>query len=165
LKNGTLLPRERVYIDSSSVSQDSLQLYGFAYQIISPNANAGTWLPANPFTQKRELEYTIWTKNVSNCGIIVSNKEIPENIGSVFKIYPNPTDFNQTLKYNLDKSCGVTITLFNILGQKIKTIFSGTCNLGENEVDIPLYDQKSGTYFLQVKLNYEESHTIRLIKL
>lgn len=77
---------------------------------------------------------------------------------SIFQNFPNPFNPTTTIKYELSESGFIDITIFNIKGQHIKTLFSskqtnGTYHLewngrNENGTQVP-----TGIYLYQIKCN------------
>lgn len=98
-----------------------------------------------------------------------NNPAIPEKI-KLFQNYPNPFNPVTTIKYRLPKSGKVRLEIFNILGQRVKTLlnarqnanyytiqWNGTNNAG-NQVSSGLYiyrltvtDEKNKEKFVSVK--------------
>jgi len=64
--------------------------------------------------------------------------------------YPNPFNASTIIKLQLLEAGKVRVEVFNLLGQKIETIFDGTMAAGQNEV---IWDNKtaaSGIYFYRI---------------
>jgi hypothetical protein len=64
--------------------------------------------------------------------------------------YPNPFNASTIIKLQLPEAGKVRVEVFNLLGQKIETIFDGTMSAGQNEV---IWDNKtaaSGIYFYRI---------------
>lgn len=68
----------------------------------------------------------------------VPDFDLDEEVGS----YPNPTDRNSTIFFNLEESADVTIKLTDRSGGFSKTVFSGELPAGDNSVEIDLADAK-----------------------
>ena len=74
--------------------------------------------------------------------------------------YPNPFNSSTTISFNLPQSGHTSLHIFNILGQRIKTLIDGELYGGEHEI---LWDGRnesghtvsSGQYFYQVTMNGE----------
>nr|MBN2278468.1 T9SS type A sorting domain-containing protein [candidate division Zixibacteria bacterium] len=58
---------------------------------------------------------------------------IPEYPG-LSQNYPNPFNPRTTMEYSLPRSSAVTITIYNVLGQKIVTLFDGISTAGKYEL-------------------------------
>ena len=69
--------------------------------------------------------------------------------------YPNPFNPIVTIEYTLEKDSYVDINVYNILGQKVRNLYSGDRLRGENNI---IWDGKnfngkmvsSGSYFIQI---------------
>ena len=91
--------------------------------------------------------------------VSVNEKNFPPAPPSDFRLYPNyPNPFNPTttIEYDLPQTTHVTVNIFNIQGQKIRTLFSGKQNAGKHLLhwdgltdsgELP----SSGIYFYQIK--------------
>jgi len=62
-------------------------------------------------------------------GLTKPNQEViePETPQEYFmhQSYPNPFNSSTTIKYQLPENCVVTLEIYNMMGQKIKTLISG----------------------------------------
>jgi len=84
--------------------------------------------------------------------------------------YPNPFNPSTIIQYSLSTRSHVSITVFNILGQKIKTLVDGTRSVGEYKISWNGIDSKgravpSGIYFYQIKAdNFIDTKKMLLMK-
>ena len=58
---------------------------------------------------------------------------------------------NSTIRFNLEKSSSVTITLINIIGQVTKKVYSGNLGPGRQRIPISTDNLAIGIYFLRLK--------------
>ena len=86
-------------------------------------------------------EYTTGT-NIHTAS--TENKEI-------FHIYPNPFKSVTTIEYTLPEGSDVEITLYDLTGKRVKTIFSGTKSAGLQSIDLNCSDLSPGIYFIKVR--------------
>jgi len=87
----------------------------------------------------------------------------------LYQSYPNPFNNQTVIKYNLRKSCQVTLSIFNILGQKVKTLVNEDQEAGPKIVNWDGKNEKgegvaSGIYFYQLKAG-EVTQTRRMVLL
>ncbi len=64
--------------------------------------------------------------------------------------FPNPFNPTTTIKYDLPQSSVVSIQIFNSLGEKIKTLYSGLQTSGSHEIVFDGSSLPSGIYFYQI---------------
>ena len=89
--------------------------------------------------------------------------------------HPNPFNNETTIKYTLSKSCHVSLVIYNILGQKVRTLVTEYQKAGVKTVSWDAKDEKgkdlgSGIYFYQLSTGYtgksgEITRTKRMILL
>jgi photosystem II stability/assembly factor-like uncharacterized protein len=78
-----------------------------------------------------------------------SDVQIPET-HDLMHVYPNPFNAQTTVTIRLEKSDEVTLTLFNTLGQEVRTLIDERLAAGEHSVSIDGSSLASGTYFLRL---------------
>lgn len=118
--------------------------------------------------------YKIQPRNDADLGpFTVGVQETPENIPRTYALeqnYPNPFNPETIVKYQLPKQTAVSINIFNILGQKVRTLVdnvqpAGTYSLrwdgaSDRGVRVP-----SGVYFYQMKsADFVKMHKMLLLK-
>ncbi|MDD5570917.1 MAG: C25 family cysteine peptidase [Bacteroidales bacterium] len=83
-------------------------------------------------------------------------KEINENEKSFFTAYPNPFRNNITISYTLNSESSVKIELFDIMGNKIKTIVDKAKeNSGKYDIIFNGYGLSNGIYYCVLKTDNE----------
>lgn len=89
---------------------------------------------------------------------------------SLAQNYPNPFNAQTTIKFYLPQSSNVELAIYNIKGQKVKTLVDGSQTVGFQRVTWDGTDKNgaevaSGIYFYRVKTDYsEETKKMVLIK-
>jgi hypothetical protein len=94
---------------------------------------------------------------------------IPPKDFELYQSYPNPFNNQTVIRYDLLKSSQVTLTIYNILGQRVKTLVEGYQEAGSKSVswdgkDARGKDLTSGIYFYQLKAG-EFTQTKRMVLL
>jgi hypothetical protein len=87
--------------------------------------------------------------------VVDEQEELPHRY-SLSHNYPNPFNPTCTIEYSLAKPCRVEITIYNLLGRKVKTLVSSMQPAGPYQV---IWDGKndqgndvaSGVYFYRMK--------------
>jgi len=95
---------------------------------------------------------------------ILSEKFQPEEF-ELFQNYPNPFNPTTNISFNVLKRSFVTLKLFSIRGEELKTIFSGIVTAGTHSVKFASSDLSSGTYIYKLSVgNISVSKKMLLIK-
>lgn len=108
--------------------------------------------------------------NVLNRKTVVKTKNIVPLTFALFQNFPNPFNPKTNIKFQIPKSTNVTLEIFNILGQKIRTLIDNEfqdANVYEiqwNGKDNNDTQVGSGLYFFKLKTN-EYSKTKKMILL
>jgi len=92
--------------------------------------------------------FNISLPSLSVTAILLSGEE--EQSGLNINMNPNPFSSNTTISFNLNESSEVTLTLYDMLGRKVKTIFSGYLNAGPQERELSADDLSTGIYFYEL---------------
>ena len=73
----------------------------------------------------------------------------PEHL-FILKNYPNPFNAQTTISYSLPETGPITLTIYNLLGQKVATLFEGIQNAGEYNIVWDTDSMSSGVYFARL---------------
>ena len=84
--------------------------------------------------------------NALNAGTGITE---PVNVSSV-NVFPNPANGVASISYSLESSSEVEIELFNLVGEKAKSIFSGNQSAGEHTLGVDCSKLSNGIYFVKI---------------
>ena len=70
---------------------------------------------------------------------------------NLYQNYPNPFNAGTNIKFSLKETCSVSLSVYNILGEKVKTILDEQKSVGEYSVQFNPENLSSGVYFYQLK--------------
>jgi hypothetical protein len=83
----------------------------------------------------------------------------------LYQNYPNPFNRKTTIKYSLPQSEIVKIEIYNLLGEKIKTLYSGLQTSGSYEIVFDGSSLPSEIYFYQITTkNFTQTKKCLLLK-
>ncbi len=93
----------------------------------------------------------------SSTGVEEENSQFPKEL-QLHQNYPNPFNPSTVISYQLSASSNVTLTIYNVLGQKIKTLVNSFQSAGEhtiiwNATDNSNNPVSSGVYFYKMETN------------
>ena len=90
---------------------------------------------------------------VDESNTVVSNELITEQPSKVQlnQNYPNPFNPTTTIQFEIPVNSEVSLTLYNMLGQKVSTIYQGRLNSGSHSFRLNAKGISSGVYIYQLK--------------
>jgi hypothetical protein len=85
---------------------------------------------------------------------------------SLTQNYPNPFNPSTTISFSIPKSGEVTLAIYNMLGQKVKTLVSEKMNAGTYSYKFDASTLSSGVYIYQINVgnNFHQSKKMILLK-
>ncbi len=100
---------------------------------------------------------------------IVTDVEGPEStLPQSFALeqnYPNPFNPVTTIKFDLPQTADVQLEVFNLLGQKVMTLVSGSMQAGTHQVNFDAQNLASGMYIYRIEAaNFVSTKKMMLIK-
>jgi len=79
--------------------------------------------------------------------------------------YPNPFNPSTIIEYYLPYQDEVSITLYNLIGEKVLDVYSGIQNVGLHKVELSATDLPAGLYFYQLRTtNINQIKSCLLVK-
>lgn len=98
--------------------------------------------------------YIYRLKMIDNDGSYSYSNEVAVEFGngelSIIKVQPNPVETNATITFNIAERNRVDVSLFDINGRKVQTIFSKVAEPGNNTAIIDATVLSSGTYSIVI---------------
>ena len=94
--------------------------------------------------------YKLVPRTNTDFGTLIGVQNNQNELPSVFWLgqnYPNPFNPVTTIKYNIPVNAEVTLRIYNLLGQEVKTIVNGIQNRGKYPVQFDGTNLASGLYF------------------
>lgn len=170
---GKLIINKDIFISDNTISNDPLfidSLNGdFRLQNTSPCIDAGTaffeWEGETILDYSAD-DYKGSTPDIGcyeydpSIGVKKDASIIPSVI--VFSPYPNPFNASVTIPYQLSSAMNITVSIYNLSGQKVQDIFSGYKTPGFYTATWDATGFASGTYYCMV--NNGHSRQIRKIQ-
>ncbi|MCH7772048.1 MAG: T9SS type A sorting domain-containing protein [Bacteroidetes bacterium] len=83
----------------------------------------------------------------------------------LFQNYPNPFNPNTSIKYSVPVQSKIKITLYDIIGNEVSTLFDGIQQSGAHEINLTADNLPSGVYFVSMTAeNFSRAIKITLMK-
>lgn len=93
----------------------------------------------------------------------VTSTEISDFV--LYQNYPNPFNPSTVIRYSVPFYSNIKVTLYNVLGNEIKTLFNGNLDSGIHEFKLDGSDLSSGIYFVKLSSGkFQKAIKIALIK-
>jgi len=126
-------------------------------RLILPVGSAGSMPPNVPLSQSEIDLIAQWIDQGATLQLDEVNKIHPRDL-NLQQNYPNPFNPETRIDYQIFSSGYTTLTIFNIRGENVKTIFKGTTSIGNYSIFWDGTDDfgkllPSGHYFYQLKNN------------
>jgi hypothetical protein len=134
---------------------------GWGYQI--PTISGNNWIPTWPLPEATDMQYSNTAfksgatdgKPIGDPGWFTGGytgiKEVQAQLPNKFELYqsyPNPFNPSTTIKFTLAKSGNVSLKVYNIMGQLVKTVVDNEYkNQGDYNYQITMDNLSSGVYF------------------
>jgi len=104
----------------------------------------------------------------TNTAITTIEDPLSINEGQVewdkLKVFPNPVTDKITVSFESSQKNNISIELFNIYGQKVQTLFSGSTNSGMYQEQFDVSGLIDGFYFIRLE-NGNDSQLSKFVKL
>jgi len=106
-----------------------------------------------------DFDGTFEYSNVVEGEVIAVNKfELSQN-------YPNPFNPSTSIRFNLPVASNVKLSVYNLLGQQVKSIVNGFRTAGSHTVTFDASDLSSGVYIYRIEANnFTQTRKMTLIK-
>ena len=137
------------------------------------NGNGNSNSPKTYFYEDKNVaagKYSYRLKQIDNDGQFEYSKAIEVDLGAPKKFelsqnYPNPFNPITTIRFNLPEAGNVKLTLFNILGQEIKTLVNEFKESGVHTINFDASELNSGMYIYKIEAGtYIQTRKMTLVK-
>jgi hypothetical protein len=115
-------------------------------------------------------KYSYRLKQIDNDGQFKYSKTIEVDFGAPKKFelsqnYPNPFNPVTTIRFNLPEAGNVKLTLFNILGQELKTLVNEFKESGVHTINFDASELNSGMYIYKIEAGtFVQTRKMTLVK-
>jgi hypothetical protein len=97
-------------------------------------------------------------------GLGNTNGSVPEKY-SLSQNYPNPFNPTTTITFSLPKAGFVTLKVYNVLGEEVKSLVNHQLSAGSYDFDFDASDLSSGMYFYTIRIgDFSETKKMMLVK-
>ena len=120
-------------------SGSTLELINYLYD----NTLAENWASSSNFGTPGNINSTI-SESI--------NEEIPSEF-DLHNPFPNPFNSTLNLSFSLPSKSLVSVKVFNLKGEEIKTILNNTINKGVHKISCDAKNITSGIYFIKLRSN------------
>jgi len=138
------------------------KVYYFNYLYFpDPWAGDPDWTP-----QQNLLDYTLFgDPSLVREGVGVQEKKCNENMVFKFSVVPNLLSKQTEIRYSLPFDGELSISVYNVAGQKVLTLRSGSEKAGSHKIQFNKGNLRNGIYFIRMKLEGNEISRVEKRKL
>ncbi len=149
------------YLDAARSNGGAAGTY-YSYNQSAPDFSSGNWVPTWPLPEQAagDLKYSAALTATDGMpygdpywftGSITGVKQQVSSLPTKFELsnnYPNPFNPSTTIQYNLAKAGNVSLKVYNIMGELVKTIVDNVYKAqGTYDVSVNMDNLSSGVYF------------------
>jgi len=115
-------------------------------------------------------KYYYRLKQIDNDGQFEYSKAIEVDFGTLKKFelsqnYPNPFNPKTSISYNLSEASNVRLTIFNLLGQELRTLVNEFKESGVHTINFDASDLNSGMYLYKIEAgSFVQTRKMTLVK-
>jgi len=95
---------------------------------------------------------------------VIPDAVMPVNDFQLADNYPNPFNNETRIQYELPYSCQVNLTIFDLIGHKVRELVKGTMTQGMHEISFTAGDLPSGLYFYRLTAARTDRKSYQLTK-
>lgn len=137
------------YRDSSWTGAAISDIFVFRYEWFAAGRRTPVFITntrlvsvnAGPFTEERRIWFADTTTVGVNAALAVRGLEVS----------PNPSEGQARISYDLDATGPVNVALFNLMGERVLDVFSGTQQSGTQNLDLNAENLSAGIYFVRLQ--------------
>lgn len=100
--------------------------------------------------------------NINTNTEVVQTSKKPLNF-NLKQNYPNPFNPITNITFSLQKSENITLTVYDLQGQKVETLYQGNRPAGEHSIKFNGANYTSGMYFYKLQTSNDQSLTKKMI--
>ncbi len=142
-------------MDGTSFDVDDV-IAELTVRILQPVAPGTRLFELNGFTELAETDATI-IENVNFKSIGVNTSGV--NGDFTTNVYPNPFNNQSVISYSMPEAGKVTVTIYNKMGQVVKTMVSEYQDAGQHQLNVNSTDLSgAGMYYYKVEVDGETQH-------
>lgn len=133
--------------DNAKTAEDSYN-HGLSIRKFQKYNQSTNWdqefIPGDAWNDFTEYVYVSFKATSPNVGLAKNNVKVAN-------AYPNPASSDLNVDYSVAASGEVSVELYDLLGNKVKTISNGVVEAGSYTATTSVSDLKSGVYFVTIK--------------
>ena len=158
------------YIYPGDTIEDLGDGYGLVHLFFLDDNSYGSFIQAHGENLGGTMMYTGLKIYFGDGGSEAGNNVVTSEIATLSQNFPNPFNPNTTIKYSLNEASQVSVEVFNVKGQLVKTLVNeyqtaGTQSVEWNGVDDNNTSVSSGVYFYKMKAGGRYTSTRKMILL
>jgi hypothetical protein len=111
-------------------------------------------LPDSAGSTPIRLTTNMFGNYLDSTTVLTAIRSLPNALPKTFSLdqnYPNPFNPTTMIRYSVPKNAQVTLEIYNVLGERVATLYSGMQKAGAYEVSFDASRYASGVYFYRLQ--------------
>ncbi|MEE9429687.1 MAG: T9SS type A sorting domain-containing protein [Melioribacteraceae bacterium] len=136
-------------------TNDVWQTIGIVYQVDNKNNDSSYFFVDKNKSTENKLHYRLkilFTDGTFHYSSTLIYNNFPNDF-SLHQNYPNPFNNSTTIDFSLVEEAQVSLDIYNVLGEKIKSLFSLPLSAGYHSYELDATNLSSGVYYYRLTSN------------
>ena len=110
-------------------------------------------------------DFDIVVSTISGSSISIDWNSLEMSSFSIEKMYPNPFNPSTELNYTVEQNGNISVSIYNVLGQKIDELYNGYQDLGNHKILWNAENLSSGVYYVNISHENGQSESVKAVLL
>jgi hypothetical protein len=166
LNNFKILVQQDMEKTNDNAYNNGVRLISSVRYGLPANGWEGRYIPGDAWLSYTEhIRALFMITYVEQKGTSAIEEAKAQNGYGLGNIFPNPTQGNSTLEFTLPKTENVKVQVYNVVGQLVSTVATGTYASGKHTVNIDAENMKPGVYFYTITAgNFTQTKRFSVVK-
>ena len=110
-------------------------------------------------------DFDVIVSTISGSPVSIDWNSLEMSSFSIDKMYPNPFNPSTELNYTVEQNGNISVSIYNVLGQKIDELYNGYQDLGNHKILWNAENLSSGVYYINISHENGQSESVKAVLL